>query len=509
MKASDKYYRRVYNALQKLIATYKDGYNPQQMNNLRTNLILEGVSKQNVMKEEQLSTMFLITTALLGLNKESIERTEKLSGYKQAEKSGGLHRETLSEKMASRVTEFNAKRTVETPFDNWLSVIKDLTKDQDPTSIMKKIRNGILHSNFELLLEPNDLDYTNIKIKSYFEAELLNIEFEQYVFEYFSNIEGLGLTEKMFTYNIRQRDIKDKNMLHAVLEEMSINQITYKNIRTLGEKTPEDYLMDSRTDDNIDIPKFLESIRSSDNFSDIKGEVLKLKPETIRYLENYIENAFGNAFYKLSYPEQNGIITTHLNLVLNPKRELSNWLAHFWYFYSTLTSNHFTPKFFDGDEYGFESCYPTLLILKAYLIMYRLQCADFDEIDYNKINFPLDGTIEIVSGNKNDPTSEENAFALSIEKEQEKNKDLSFAEVFHKVMCDVVRNSLAHGNVNVYISPLTLERKIELTDTDPKTGRIRQIRFEVDSFNKFLSSDAFSPRNCYNKEDSSTLKKDK
>lgn len=32
MKASDKYYRRAYNALQKLIATYKDGYNPQQMN---------------------------------------------------------------------------------------------------------------------------------------------------------------------------------------------------------------------------------------------------------------------------------------------------------------------------------------------------------------------------------------------------------------------------------------------------------------------------------------------
>ena len=62
--------------------------------------------------------------------------------------------------------EFNEKRVQETPFDNWLSIIKDQTADKDADSVMKKIRNGILHSNFELLLEPGNLDFTNIKIKS-------------------------------------------------------------------------------------------------------------------------------------------------------------------------------------------------------------------------------------------------------------------------------------------------------------------------------------------------------
>ena len=78
-------------------------------------------------------------------------------------------------------------------------------------------------------------------------------------------------------------------------------------------------------------------------------------------------------------------------------------------------------------------------------------------------------------------------------------------------MCDVVRNSLAHGNVNVYISPLTLERKISLTDTDPKSGRIRKLIFELDGFNKFLESEAFLPKNCYNKteETSKPLVKEK
>ena len=139
-------------------------------------------------------------------------------------------------------------------------------------------------------------------------------------------------------------------------------------------------------------------------------------------------------------------------------------------------------------------------------MLYRLQSKDFEEIDYRKINFPLDGTIELISEN---PNSDENTFSRSIEKEQTRNPELRFDDAFHKVICDVVRNSLAHGNVNVCLSPLTLERKIELTDIDPKTKSVRKIRFELESFNDFLNSDAFSPKNCYNKkEDTKVHKKD-
>ena len=105
------------------------------------------------------------------------------------------------------------------------------------------------------------------------------------------------------------------------------------------------------------------------------------------------------------------------------------------------------------------------------------------------------------------PNSEENTFSKSIEKEQTRNPELRFDDAFHKVICDVVRNSLAHGNVNVFISPLTLERKIELTDTDPKTKSVRKIRFELESFDTFLNSDAFLPKNCYNKKEGNKVNK--
>ena len=95
-----------------------------------------------------------------------------------------------------------------------------------------------------------------------------------------------------------------------------------------------------------------------------------------------------------------------------------------------------------------------------------------------------------------------------MDKEEQRSPNLTFEEVFHKVICDVVRNSLAHGNINLYMSPHTLEHKIDLTDIDPKTGRVRRIRFDAKSFDKFLSSDAFLPKNCYNKENNSSLKKD-
>ena len=507
MNNYERYYRRAYNALQKLIKAYKDGYNPKKMSEFRESLRLEAIAHEQVIREEQLSIMFTTTAALLGLNKESIERTSKISEYKKPEKTSDFKAPPLPSRYLPRIAEFNGKRTQETPFDSWLSIIKDQTADKDASSVMKKIRNGILHSNFELLLEPGNLDYTNIKIKSYFEAEILNTEFEKYVFEYFANIEGLGLTEVMYTYNMRQSQIKDKDDLHRVLEAMSINEIRYENIKTLAEKTPEDYLMDSKDEnDKIDVEKFLKSLIDSNNFENLKGQVLKPTPELVRYLEDYISKTFGKDFYKLSYPEQNGIITTHLNLVLNPKRELSNWLVHFWYLYSTIASNMFNPVFFSGDEYGFESCLPSLLVLKSYLVLYRLQSKDFAEIDYRKINFPLDGTIELISEN---PNSDENTFSRSIEKEQTRNPELRFDDAFHKVICDVVRNSLAHGNVNVYLSPLTLERKIELTDIDPKTKSVRKICFELESFNDFLNSDAFSPKNCYNKkEDTKIHKKD-
>ena len=99
--------------------------------------------------------------------KESIERTEKITEYKKAAKGSIGLEPALSEKQQTRKQEFNGKRTIETPFDNWLSIVKDLTADQDAQSIMKKIRKilaflwaiGLLLFSNTMIIQAEEYEY--------------------------------------------------------------------------------------------------------------------------------------------------------------------------------------------------------------------------------------------------------------------------------------------------------------------------------------------------------------
>lgn len=512
MNNYEKYYRRAYKAIERLTEVYKYGYDERKMHEFRNNLIMQGMEKQIVMKNEQLSLMFTATVALLGLNKESIENTGKISKYKDLSSEFQILINDLPPNMKERLDEFYHKRTIETPFPQWLSIIKDLTrkesKEETAADIIKKVRNGLLHSNFYIEADPNNIDYTHINIKSYYEAELFNMVFEMFVFKYFSNLEELGLVERLHTYNIRLTHIKNKEMLHERLKEMSINYIKYNNIKNVGEDTPELILMNSKVGvDVIDREKFSKKLKESDNFENLEMNELSLNESMIDFLERYIDKKFGSEFYKMNSYHQIGIITTQLQFIINPKREVSNWLTHFWYLYSGLTAETFDAKFFSGDEYAYESCYPSLLILKAYLIMYRLQNNNFDKLDYTKLNIDFSGGIKLISGNIKNPDDKTNTFKRTIDKETEKDDSIDPIEIFGKVFCDVVRNSLAHGNINTYFEPDTMEKKIELSDIDQKSGRVRTIRFSLDSFDKFLSSEAFLPKNCYCKDNKTKIYK--
>ena len=87
--------------------------------------------------------------------------------------------------VGSYPVEFKDKKTI---FDYALAGMNNINAEE--RALIKTLNNSvdgifevrkITHSNFELFLEPGNLDYTNMKIKSYFEAELLNLEFEKYV----------------------------------------------------------------------------------------------------------------------------------------------------------------------------------------------------------------------------------------------------------------------------------------------------------------------------------------
>ena len=140
--------------------------------------------------------------------------------------------------------------------------------------------------------------------------------------------------------------------------------------------------------------------------------------------------------------------------------------------------------------------------------MYRLQNNNFDEVDYSKINFDIeDKDIYLYSENKDKTPITENYFEKSFEKEKNKGILIDDKQIWNKIICEVVRDSLAHGNIRTFISPIDLKPMIELKDIDPKKGTTRALIFSLSRYEQFLKSEAFLPGNCYRKEESKVLVK--
>ena len=508
MEACERYYRRAYNAINRLIEVYRNGYNKENTLKFRQELMSKYRNNPVIAQSEFNNIMFTTMIALLGLNKEAIENTGKIIEYKKNNNEVDMSNFKFSNEQKARLKSFYDSKTISTDFDNWLSIKINPNTDKDNIDYLRRVRNSLLHSNFYLDEDTPFMPFAKLKTKSYYEAELFNLQFQMFVFEYFGNIEALGLTEKIYTFIMPQKhQIKNKLDLLVHLGLTTINEISYKNLKSLGIDSPELTLKDSLNKYcKVDMVNFINELKNNKNVDDIKWETKKITMDHIDCLIKHIEKHYGDKFYKLDSYTQEGIISTILKYELNPKIEISNWMSHFWYLYSSLNNPKFQVSFFDGDEYGTESCYPALMVLKSYLLMYRLQNNNFDELDYSKINFDInDSDIYLYSENKDKSPVTENYFDKSFEKEKNKGILSDDNEIWNKIVCEVVRDSLAHGNIRTYISPLTIEPMIELKDIDPKKGTTRVIVFPISKYESFLKSEAFTPSNCYKKEESKKL----
>ncbi|MBR6690658.1 MAG: hypothetical protein IKL65_04945 [Bacilli bacterium] len=508
MDAYERYYRRSYNAINRLIEVYKNGYNKENTLKFRQELMNKYRTNPRVAQSEFNNIMFTCMIALLGLNKEAIEDTGKIIEYKKNHNEVDMSNFKFSSEQKARLKSFYDSKVISTDFDNWLSIKINPNTDKDNIDYLRRVRNSLLHSNFYIDEDTPFMPFAQLKTKSYYESELFNLQFQMFVFEYFGNIESLGLTESIYTYEIPEKQIKNKMDLLVHLSLTTINEISYENLKSLGIDSPELILKSSLNKDCIvNVKKFVKSLKNNKNIDNIKWDTRRISQEHIVHIIDYIEKYYGNDFYKMDSSTQAGIISTHLKYELTPKIEISNWMSHFWYIYSSLNSPNFSVNFFDGDEFGTESCYPSLMVLKSYLLMYRLQNNNFDELDYNKINFDVnDPDIFMYSDNVDKTPVTENYFQNSFDKEKSKGI-LSDTEIWNKIICEVIRDSLAHGNVRTYTSLMTLEPMIELKDIDSKKGTARVIRFTLNKYEEFLNSEAFILSNCYKKEESKVLVK--
>ena len=81
MNAYERYYRRSYNAINRLIEVYRNGYRKEDTLKFMEELKNKYISNPVVAQSEFNNIMFTIMIALLGLNKEAIENTGKIIEY--------------------------------------------------------------------------------------------------------------------------------------------------------------------------------------------------------------------------------------------------------------------------------------------------------------------------------------------------------------------------------------------------------------------------------------------
>jgi len=513
MNVYEKYYRRSYNSIAKLLNTFRYGYSEKAMMEYINELIFAKDNNNQIFLEERSKIIYTLIISLLGLNKESMENTGKITKYQKSFHTLNMRSMNLENEVKRKLELFDSERVLSTDFDDWLSITLPILTDTTNYDHLKRVRNGLLHSNFYIDDSNFKLNIAHIKIKNYYEAEIIEPEFNAFIINYFSNLSVLGLSEQIYTHNFSYKNIiKNKTELIEALRKLVITKLNYSNVKDIDGETPESIIVESAFENGtINYAKYHDRLFCNSNFElDInKCQEMILEEKEITHVLDYIEKEFGNTFYEMDERMQKEAIIAHVEYMINPKKDISAWLIRFIYLFNSILGTNIDRESFCYDGLDSESCYPALLILKSYLIIYRLQNNNLDKLDYSKINFDFnDPKIDLLSKNADDSLCVENLFLDSFNKIK-KRSELTDLEIWNNVVCEVFRNSLAHGNAFSYIDLETGEQYIEFKDINKKKGTIRVIRMSLEKLEQFLNSDAFLPKHCKQREDSIVLSRKK
>ncbi len=235
----EKYYRRAYSLLNELTQAYQFGFDKSKALEFWKYEFAQFVNNSMVSSQKIDALMLSIVITLLGLNKEAIERKEKVKDYNELVIYKDFRELDLRPKDKQKIAEFDALKTRHTAFDNWLSIINCPNTDVSNSDVFRRVRNGLLHANFVLDMEELQTSYTHIKTKSYYEAVILNQNFYQFIFSYFSNVLGMGLNEDDRLFDVKVMNIKNLDDLVEYLRELTIIKIetdieNYDGTNTIG-----------------------------------------------------------------------------------------------------------------------------------------------------------------------------------------------------------------------------------------------------------------------------------
>jgi len=519
MNEDNLYYKRGIYIIDKLLRIFnndstfyknRDEYLRVELNRLKTN--------DKIVCKDFNSFFITSLTALLGINKENIEQTNKHNDYNihffNEKNKNDLNLEILKEGFK----EFTFDRKITTTYDDWLCVENC---DYPTMNYLMNIRNGLMHSEYECLdtygymLSINNSNYTHFKSKVLLPG-LINFSLF-----YFGNNSFTGLSEKFNIYSVENNKINNSQELIDQIKKITITEVKYESLKNANKTSiPEGKLYKLLAEEqvkkgkNFNLRELLNKTFNKNYIYETNEKKLdEFQKELVRKM---IEKYYGPEFYKLNEQQQIiqlGGVTRYL---MDSRSVISEWISDYMYFFKDiLLIYNKTKKFpnFNIDdlnigpsgEDGIRSvfaCRTALLIIKLYHILYRIQNKKYEEIDYNKITFDLslnDYNYERIENN----LVVANDFAIDKAKLLLKDNSLSNKELENKVICEIIRNSLSHGNIEINFKLINDEIVEYIVFEDSYHSKIRKLEITLDKLEEFLKSEAFETKNCLLKEEKS------
>ena len=225
MGNNELYYKRGLYMIDKFL---KEFTNDSSFYRKRASLVEREYLRYSNFKEIASKDMnsFILTglVAILGMNKENIERIDKHADYDFSilNKQGLKEVEKLKEKNPL----FEKDRIVNTKYDSWLNV---LNLDHPTIDYMYNVRNGFLHSEYDFYDEYGNTIYVKNSNYTKFEGKILLTSFIDFALFYFGNSVWSGLSENTKLYNVvTDGQIKTEKELQNVLDQLQIVTIDYK-----------------------------------------------------------------------------------------------------------------------------------------------------------------------------------------------------------------------------------------------------------------------------------------
>ena len=523
MNKNNLYYKRGMHTIDKLLKTFQNDstFYKNRMELLKSELRRMNTNSDIVNKDID-SFSITVIAALFGLNKENIENMNKHGNYFLSEFNEQTKLAKDLESFKTSYPEFESSRKIITEFDDWLSVENC---DYPTLSYMMNIRNGILHSEYE----PNDsfgdlLSITNSNY-THFKAKVITVGLLDFCLFYFGNNTWSGLTENFNIYEIDcNKKIDTEEELKKQLKTIKIIKLSYnkkddKTSYRLPEVKAYEFLEKINNNKNHDITlnQLLDKIFSKKY--DYSVDEKNLTENQIETIKKMVDKYYGKQFYEWDSKYQNKQLQMLTRYLVDSRSTLSEWICDFVDFFNYIRYIFYNNSIENIDEIEKQlenmnselnrrsvfACRTSLLIIKLYQILYRLQNKKYEEIDYNNINFDLLAS-DYTYTRKDVDGSITHTLNIDKAKIQSKNASLSDKEAENKAICEIIRDALSHGNVEMNFKIESDELKEYIVFEDIYHSKSRKLEITLDKLESFLKSDAFTTANCIIKETDSKAK---